>query len=97
MKGFKLQIGLATYAVKFKKRVRQDGADCDGLCHYDDKVIDIQVNQPPDRLLTTFLHEFMHAAFYELGAEELADNESFVESMAQNVARAIRALPEGFK
>jgi predicted aminopeptidase len=97
VKSFKLQIGLANYRIKFKKRVVQDGEDCEGLCHYDDKVIDIQVKQPADRLLTTFLHEFCHAAFYELGAEHLADNESFVESMAQNIARAIRALPEDFK
>lgn len=98
MKQFKLPVGLTVYTVKFRKRVRhEDGDTCKGMCDYNTKTITIDANQDHDAQFATFWHEFMHATTLELGYDEVSDDESFVESVAQNIARAMRSLPIGFK
>lgn len=97
MRPFKLPVGLATYTVKFKKKVVADGDTCNGICDYEDKIIEIQSTGTLEVQVTTLWHEFTHALLHELGATALTTDEAFVESVAQNIARAIRALPEGFK
>lgn len=97
MKSFKLAIGLATYTVRFKKKLTVTGDVCNGACDYDKKLIQIELSDNPDVMFHTFWHEFMHAVTHELGATALSEDEAFVEIVGQAIARAVRALPEGFK
>lgn len=98
MKQFKLPVGLTVYTVKLRKKVKhEDGEICKGLCDYNTKTITIDTNQDHDAQFATLWHEYMHAVFMELGYDELSDDESLVESVGQNIARAMRSLPEGFR
>lgn len=98
MKQFKLPVGLVTYTVKFRKTINFQGTACEGLCDPVKKIIWVERRTAdPDVMLATFWHEYAHALFFELGHEDLARNESFVEALAQNIARAVRSLPEGFR
>lgn len=98
VKQFKLPIGLTVYTVKLRKRVRHaDGDVCKGICDYNTKTITIDTNQDHDAQFVTFWHEFMHAVTMELGYDQISENESLVESVAQNIARAMRSLPATFK
>jgi hypothetical protein len=97
LKSFKLPICLHTWTVKVKKHVLVEGDTCNGSCDYGAKVISIAKADSLDVQVTTFWHEFFHALYHEMGADLLSADEAFVETTAQNVARAIRALPEGFR
>lgn len=97
MKSFKVLVGLAEYIVKFKKKVVADRQQVEGVCYLDKKLIEVDSSNPPDLQLTTFWHEWCHAALYELGSPELAMNEQFVESLSQNIARATRQMPPELK
>lgn len=97
MKQFKLLIGLANYTVKFKKKVLVGKEAVEGVCNWGDKTIQIDSTNPTDILFTTFWHEWTHAVLMELGAVELAQNEPFVESLSQNMARAVRHIPPELK
>jgi Zn-dependent peptidase ImmA (M78 family) len=98
VKNFKLPVGLTVYTVKFLKKVKHDDGDiCKGICDYNRKIIAVDSNQDHDAQFATFWHEFMHAVTLELGYDEVSADESFVESVSQNIARALRTLPEGFK
>lgn len=92
MKPFSIVIGLKPYSVKFKKKIVEEGIECDGLCKYEERELLLRKGQTDDNLLASFWHEFSHACLYEMDQEELADNESFVENLSQNIARAYRAL-----
>lgn len=99
MKSFKIPVGLAHYTVKFRKTVKHDGVECEGMCDPVKKVLLIERREPEEKdvMVAAFWHEFAHALFFELGMAEFALNESFIESIATNLARASRALPEDFK
>jgi hypothetical protein len=97
MKSFKLLIGLADYTVKLKKKVMMDKVPVEGVCNFTKKTIQVDSSNSPDVIFTTFWHEWCHAALCELGSEELATNEPFVESLSQNIARTIRHLPPELK
>lgn len=95
---FKLPIGLTSYTVKFKKVVILKGSgEVFGFCDYAAKEIEICKEASKDVVLSTFVHECLHATFYELGYIRSSQNESLVEAVSQNIARAIRALPENYK
>jgi hypothetical protein len=97
MRAFKLLIGLAQYTVKFKKKVIIQGQAVEGVCMLDSKKIIVDSGSSPDVQFTTFWHEWCHAVLHELGANELAENEQFVESLSQNIARTIRHMPADIK
>lgn len=55
--------------------VHEDGAACDGLCHYDHNLIEVSVASGDEYLiLANFHHEIGHALIHESGVE-LTDNE----------------------
>jgi hypothetical protein len=97
MKQFKLLVGLADYTIKFKKKVLVNKEPVEGVCDWSTKSIQIDSSNPPDIVFTTFWHEWTHAVLAELGAVELAQNEPFVESLSQNIARAVRHIPSELK
>lgn len=97
MKQFKLPIGLSTYTVKWSKDPKVDKSSVYGYCSTQEKVIAICTKQSDDAMFMTYLHECIHASFYELGYNLLYPNEPLVESLSQNIARAIRALPQELK
>ena len=92
MKSFKLPIGLATYTVKFRKKITFEGHECEGLCDPVKKILWIEQRDDPNVMLVSFWHEYGHALFNELGQESFQYNEAFIESFAQNLARV--KLPE---
>lgn len=96
MRGFRVPIGLHDWTVKFRAKVQVEGETCNGSCDYDAKVIEIRKDDRLDVQVTTYWHEFMHALLHEIGADTLADDEAFVDTCAQNITRAVRALPDGF-
>lgn len=98
MKQFKVAVGLTQYTVKFRKNVVFKGTECDGLCDPIAKVIWLQRRSEAyrDAMLVAFWHEYAHALFFELGCPDLATNESFIESIGSNLARASLALPKEF-
>jgi hypothetical protein len=97
MKSFKLPIGLVTYTVKFRKRLVWKGSDLEGLCDPAKKIIWIERRDDTNVMRQTFWHEYSHALFSELGQDDLAYNEAFIESFGQNLARAGATLPKEFK
>lgn len=96
MKGFHVPIGLSTYRIKFKKHVKLNGDACNGLCDFDAKIIEVCSTDSLDVMVTTYWHEWAHAFLHETGATALSEDETFVETLAQNIAKANRAIPPEF-
>lgn len=99
MRNFKVQVQLASYSVKIasKKDKYFDPATTQGLCEPNVKRIYVSSKLSDDNKFTAYIHELIHAIFFELGEDGLAYNEPFVETISQIIARAVRELPEGFK
>lgn len=99
MRRFKIQVQLAKYEVRVTSRKDRhfDPKVNHGLCEPNIKRIYVSKRQTPDCQFTTYIHELMHAIFFELNLYECAYNEPAVETISQTVARAFREMPEGFK
>lgn len=93
MKRFRVPAGLAEYTVTTRHEPMVDGDYVRGSTDSDRKQITLNRAMPREAMILTFWHEAMHAILHELGEMDAADNEAFVEAMAQNIARAVRALP----
>ena len=102
MRGFKVQVQLSSYTVKFtgKKDKYFDPNTTQGLCSPNVKRIYVSAKLSDDNKFTAYIHggtQGYTAIFFELGEDGLAYNEPFVETISQIIARAVRELPEGFK
>lgn len=79
------QFKLMGHTVKVELRKEMD--DALGLCYPDKLLIAVQEPRqetiPQSVALQTFLHEWVHMAFWNIGEHELYDNERVVDLMAQ--------------
>ncbi|NBP02483.1 MAG: hypothetical protein EBU90_20665 [Proteobacteria bacterium] len=78
-----------TYSVKFQKDLLTTDNEFGSL----NEVTHVMTLQPPDpvpqsRVESTFLHELLHAIFYELGESELDKNERLIDSVANLLYQA---------
>ncbi len=75
------ELGGITWRVLFVDDMDEHGAY--GICNYQKNIIklDSELKEREDLLSVTFMHELMHAILHTMD-HELADNESFVELVA---------------
>jgi Zn-dependent peptidase ImmA (M78 family) len=74
------------YQIKYPKKVKYEGAICDGLCLHDSKIIKIDASLPDERKIHVLLHEMMHAALRESSADEplvVEHEEIIVETLSK--------------
>lgn len=57
----------AVYQVRFRRHLNYEGEPCYGLCHYDDKLIEICQGMSPSFRAEIFWHEVFHAFAHEWG------------------------------
>lgn len=98
----KLQAQLAEYTVRLCRRkttVRKNGMKITfnpkklaGLCDYNTKTLFIASDLSPDTQFTSLWHEYVHAILFELDRDSLSRDEALVETLSQNIARAMRVL-----
>ena len=71
------------WRIKTKTRLTHpDGTRCDGICDYDNKVIYLSNGLVFRRRLHTFIHEWLHAVFFEL---HVTDHEGGVGGILEEV------------
>jgi hypothetical protein len=54
------------WKISFRKRIKLDGVDCDGLCESGKRLILLRSGLTKKDLIHTFLHEYFHAVLHEL-------------------------------
>lgn len=54
-----------TWQVKYKKNLKADGYDCDGVCDYGTRTITLKRGLSKDGKKATFLHELFHVIVHE--------------------------------
>jgi len=59
-----------TWRVVYRKRLREDGEPCRGLCVFDDRTIKLQLGMGDLEAENIFLHELVHAALFEAHLDE---------------------------
>lgn len=79
-----------TYKVELKKNILTTDSEYGSL----NEVTHVMQLQAPDpipttRVESTFLHELLHAIFYELGENELDKNERLIDSVANLLHQAL--------
>jgi hypothetical protein len=79
-----------TYTVKIQKDLLTTDGEYGSL----NEVTHVMTLQPPDpipksRVESTFLHELLHAIFYELGENDLDKNERLIDSVSNLLYQAL--------
>lgn len=94
MKVAHLPVGHCTYRLEFvKKKPVVDGEVCQGVCDYKQRKITIWENPNVVAMRSCMVHEFLHALFYELGHEELADDHSMIVALEMAIMRLRLEIP----
>lgn len=88
----KLNIPVAYVEYRLKEVARlkdEKGEALAGQCDFDARVLEINRGLEKGPKLVAFLHEWLHAAFGQLGYDKDAYNEEKIEALAQALARLL--------
>lgn len=89
----KVKVGGTTYKIK-NVDIISAGTGLNGLCDYDNSVIELLKSHKQQAKEEVFLHELIHALFYHC---DLKQDEHTVELLAQALYMVIKDNPEVFK
>jgi hypothetical protein len=82
------------YRVVFtKKPPLLKGKACQGICDPATKTITVWRNPNATALRSTLFHEWLHAVFYELGWDTLADDHSVIVALEISLMRLRLEVP----
>lgn len=94
MKIHAIPVGHTQYRVVFsKKKPVVAGEKCQGYCDYKQRKIVIWANPNSMALRSCLFHEWLHAVFYELGHEDLADDHSIIAPLEMALMRLRLEVP----
>lgn len=72
-----------------RRQVTLEGEACEGVCHFDQKVIEVSIGSENElHILDTFYHEVLHAICHDSGIELTDDQE---HAIIVNAARWLAA------
>ena len=94
MKLAAIPVAHTQYRVVFtKKPPVVDGKKCQGCCDTVKKTITIWRNPNATALRSTLIHEWLHAVFYEMGWDSLADDHSVIVALEISLMRLRLEVP----
>ena len=91
MKNIKINIGCGVYEIHFDSLKTSDEIwpkdMCGSLAYVDSSLSTIHIcaDYPIQTMKQSFFHEIVHAMLNEIGADDLNDNEGFVEAFARQL------------
>lgn len=97
LRKFDLPVGVVWYDVSTKQKLKApDGDKVLGYCSFGDREIKLEANIAEHAQYITAWHEYLHALFFEMGYNEDTGNESKIECLAQNLARAAHLIVDQY-
>lgn len=94
MKLTAIPVAHTSYRVRFVKTPPTvAGKQCQGVCDPATKTITIWRNPNATALRSTLIHEWLHAVFYELGWDTLADDHSVIVALEISLMRLRLEVP----
>jgi hypothetical protein len=82
------------YKIRFvKKPPKVRGKECQGVCDPATKTITIWRSGNPTAMRSTIFHEWLHAVFYEMGWDSLADDHSIIVALEISLMRLRLEVP----
>lgn len=89
-----LPVGHILYELRFsKKKPVADGEVCQGYCDFKSRLIVIWSNPNSEAMRSCIIHEWLHAFFYELGHEDLAEDHSVICPLEMALMRLRLEVP----
>ncbi len=89
-----LPVGHTLYELRFvKKKPVVDGDKCQGYCDFKKRLIVIWENPNTEAMRSCIYHEFLHAFFYEIGHEDLAEDHSVISPLEMAIMRLRLEVP----
>jgi hypothetical protein len=85
----KIKVGNITYKVKFKKLKK-----CFGLHEPEDQELILSLGMSKEMTRNTFMHELVHAIFFQIGAIEEKRSEILVQSVANELDKLFELKPQ---
>ena len=89
-----IQILNLTWEVKF---IDNDVSDSLGWCDYDSQTITLHSKQTEESLCDTFLHELLHALFYQMAIDQTITEEKMVSKVSTGICAIWKNNPKAFK
>jgi hypothetical protein len=94
MKLAAIPVAHTQYRVVFtKKAPKLKGRECLGICDPATKTITVWRNPNAMALRSTLIHEWLHAVFYEMGWETLAEDHSVIVALEISLMRLRLEVP----
>jgi hypothetical protein len=94
MKIAAIPVAHTQYRVQFTKKKPRVGKDvCQGYCDYKRRLIVVWENPNALAMRSCLIHEWLHALFYELGHEGLADDHGIIVAIEMALMRLRLEVP----